>query len=160
MYRFPPFTLLNKSFRTQDHPGGQRNSNSPLVAGSTVVPTSTTSVCGPPLHHSVQPGLTVTTRVCLGWQVVPSARLEALMQNYQASLFFKEVSRLAATPRRSSTKRMTTGGFASLTGPQGKEFIHIVPQMATFCIMSLTLMAYHLKLSKDTGPSMDLKGLK
>ena len=38
---------------TKDHPGGRdSNSNSPLVAVTTVVPTSTTSVCGPPLHHS------------------------------------------------------------------------------------------------------------
>ena len=46
-------------------------------------------VCGPPSHHSVPPGPTVTTRVCLRWQVVPSARFEALMQHYQAARFSK-----------------------------------------------------------------------
>ena len=67
---------------TKDHPRGQGNSNSPLVAISTVVSTSTTSVCGPPSHYSVPEVPTVTTRVFLRWEVVPSARLKALMQHY------------------------------------------------------------------------------
>ena len=71
-----------------------------------MVPTCTTSVCEPPSHHSVPPRPTVTTRVCLGWQVVPSARLEALMQHYQAAGFSKEGSRLAASRRKPSTNRM------------------------------------------------------
>ena len=81
------FPLLNKSFRTKDHPGGRGNSNSPLVAVLTVVPTSTTSVCESPSHHSVPPGPTVTTRVCLRQKIIPSACLEVLMQNYQAAGF-------------------------------------------------------------------------
>ena len=118
MYRFPPFPLINRSFRTKDHPGGRGNSDSPLVAISTVVPTSTTSVCGPPSHHSVPPGLTVTTRVCLGWYVIPSARLEALMQHYQAAGFSKR-SQDSRQPLEDpeQTECITTGGFASLTGP-------------------------------------------
>ena len=35
-----------------------------------------------------------------------SARMEALMQHYQAAGFLKEVSKLAAAPRRPSTNRM------------------------------------------------------
>ena len=72
---FPPFPLLNKSFRelriTQEGEvilkpvGGHFNQ-------------------GPLSHHSVPPGLTVTTSICLGQQVVPSARLE-----YQAAGFSK-----------------------------------------------------------------------
>ena len=42
---------------------------------------------------SVQPGPTVTTGICLGWQVVLSACLEALMQHYKSRIF-DEVSRL------------------------------------------------------------------
>ena len=44
-HRFPCST---ESFRTKDHPGGLGNSNSPLVAITTVVPTSYSSVCRPP----------------------------------------------------------------------------------------------------------------
>ena len=33
---------------TRDHPGGRSDTNSPLVAVTTVVSTSTASVCGPP----------------------------------------------------------------------------------------------------------------
>ena len=64
---------------TKDYPLGRGNSNSPLVAVTTVVPTST-PVCGLPSHHSILPGPTVTTGICLGWQVIPFARMEALMQ--------------------------------------------------------------------------------
>ena len=63
--------------------GGQ--SNSPLVAVTIVVPTSTTSVCGTPSHHSILLGPTVTTVVCLSQKVIPSARIEALVQHYQAA---------------------------------------------------------------------------
>ena len=74
---------------SKDHPGGRGNSNRPQVAVSTLVPTSTTSVCRPPLHHSVPQGPIVTTGVCLGRQVLPSARLQALMQHYQAAGYGK-----------------------------------------------------------------------
>ena len=37
---------------------------------------------------------------------VPSARMEALMQPYQAAGFSEEVSRLGAAPRRPLTNRM------------------------------------------------------
>ena len=37
----------------------------------------------------IPPGPTFTTGICLGWRVVPSACLEALMQDYQAAGFSK-----------------------------------------------------------------------
>ena len=49
----------------------------------------------------------------------------------------------------------TTGGYALLTGLQGKDLIHLVPQLLKyplFCINFLILKACHLRLSKDTGP--------
>ena len=88
------------------HPGGRGNTKSPLVAVTTVVSTSAPSVCGPPWHHSLPPGPTVTIGACLRWQIVPSASMEALMQHYQAAGFSKEFSRFAAAPRRPSTNRM------------------------------------------------------
>ena len=45
---------------------GQRYSNSTLLAVITVVPTATTSVCGPPSHHSVPSGPPVTTDTVSG----------------------------------------------------------------------------------------------
>ena len=90
MYMFTPFPLLSKAI-----------TNSPLVAI-----TSTTSVCGPPSLLSIPPRSTVTAGICLEWQVIPSARMEALMQRYQAAGFSKEVSRLAAAPRIPSTNTM------------------------------------------------------
>ena len=41
-------------------------------------------------------------------KVVPSAHMEALMRHYKAAGFSDEVSRLAAAPRRPSTKRPST----------------------------------------------------
>ena len=65
---------------TQDHPGLRSDTNSPLVAATTVVFTSTTSVCGPPSLLSVPPGL--KPGVCLGQQVIPYGCWEALTQHY------------------------------------------------------------------------------
>ena len=100
------------SFRSHSealvHPGNRGNSHSPLVAESVVVSTLSSSLCGTP------PGLSLPSRssvpagseVCLGRKVVPSARMEALMQHYKAAGFSDEVSRLVAAPRRPSTNRM------------------------------------------------------
>ena len=76
----------------QDDPGGRDDTHSPLVAIKTVVSTLATSVCGPPSILSVQPRPSVTTGICLERQVVPSARMEALMLHYQAAGFSREVS--------------------------------------------------------------------
>ena len=92
MYMFPP--------------GWRDNFNRPLVAVTTMVPTSSLSVCGPPSHHSIPPGPTVTKLVYLGRQVVPSARMDAVMQHYQAAGFSEEVSRLAAAPTIPSTNNV------------------------------------------------------
>ena len=90
----------------QDHPGGRGDTNRPLVAVTTVVSTFTTSVCGPPTLLSILPRPVVTTGLYLERQVVPPARMEALMQHYQAAGFWREVSKLSAAPRRPSTNRM------------------------------------------------------
>ena len=49
--------------KAANHPRGRSDTNSPLVKVTTVVTTSTMSVCGPPCHHSVPPGPTVTKEV-------------------------------------------------------------------------------------------------
>ena len=104
---------------TTCHPGGQSNSNRPLVAITAVVPTPALTVCGQPSLLPIPPRSTVTTGIHLRHTVVPSALMEALMQHYQAAALSEEVSRLAAA----QIAYMTTGGFASLTGPQGRDLI-------------------------------------
>ena len=96
-----------------------------------MVSTSTTSLCGPPSLLSIPPGPIVISGICLDWQIIPSACLEALMQHYQAAEFFKEAPRLAAAPRRPSTNRVytTAGSFTLLTGLQDKELTCLVPQL-------------------------------
>ena len=94
-------------------------------------------VCEPPSDNPIPPRPTVTTGVCLGWQVVPSACMEALMQHYQAAGFSEEVSRLVAAPRRPSGNRITTiGGFTSLNGLAAGQGIDplgpTAAQIATF----------------------------
>ena len=90
------------------HPGGRSNSHSPLVAETVVVSTLTSSLCGSPpvLSLPSRSSVPAGSEVCLGRKVVPSARMEALMQHYKAAGFSEEVSRLAAAPRRPSTNRM------------------------------------------------------
>ena len=95
-----------------------------MVAVITMVPTGTTSLGGPPSHHSLSPG-PVTTWVGLRWQVVSSASMKALMQHYQAAGFLKEGSRLEDPKQAECTM---TVGFASLTGPRDKQLICWVPQ--------------------------------
>ena len=114
---------------TKNHSEGRSDTHSPLVAMTTVVPTSTMSVCGQ--SSSIIPYrwdlLSLQEYVSAG---IPSAGMEALMQHYQAAGFSKEVSRLAAAPRRPSTKYyVMTGGFASLTGSQKEELIRLVLQL-------------------------------
>ena len=90
LYSFPPFPLLAVSaiFSSPDPP---------VCVDQKLVPPV-------PLRPAV------SSRLHLGLEVVPSARMEARMQHSQATGFSEEVSRLAATPRR------TTGSFASLLG--------------------------------------------
>ena len=113
---------------TMDHIGGRSDINSPHWPSQPWFPH---------LLNSVLLGPTVTAGVCLGWQVMPYACMEALMQHYQAAAFSKDVSSLAAVPRRPSTC-MTTGGFASLTRAQDKQLICLVPQLLNhYSLLSL-----------------------
>ena len=98
----------------QDHSDRRVVTQSPLVTITTVVSTSTTSVCGPPTLLSIPPRPAVTTGIYLELQVVPSACMEALMHHYQAAGFLREVSKLTAAPRRPSTNRMMTTLVATL----------------------------------------------
>ena len=110
----------------QDHPDGRGDSHRPMVAVTTVV--STMTECGSPTILSAPQRPVVTTGLYLERQVVTSARMEALMQHYQAAGFSREVSKLAAAPRRPSTNRMYDDRwYASLTGPQGEDLIYLVP---------------------------------
>ena len=103
---FTPFPLLKSHSDAQDNPGGQGDTNSPLVAITTVVSTFIMSVCGPPTLLSIPPRPAVTAGIYLKWQVVPSACMEAVIQHYQAAGFSREVSKLAAARKRPSTNRM------------------------------------------------------
>ena len=115
----------------QDDPGGRGDTHSPLVAVTTMVSTLTKSVCGPPSIISISLRPTYKTGICLEWQVIPSARMEALMQYYLAVGFSKEVCKLAAAPRRPSINRMYDDrGYTLLNGSQGKDLIRLVPQLS------------------------------
>ena len=98
----------------QDHPDGRSNTNRPLVGVTTVVSTPATTEFGLSMILSVPQRPVVTTGLYLERQVVPSARMEALMQNYQAAGFSKEVSMLAAAIREPSTNRMYDDRLATL----------------------------------------------
>ena len=87
-------------------------------------------LCGPSSLLSVQPGPTVTTGKCLGWQVVQSACMEAPMQQYQkAGSLRRSLDSWQPLEDPQHTECTMTGGFASLTGPQDKELIRLVPQL-------------------------------
>ena len=112
MYMFPPFLLLSAQqshSEAQDHPDGRGDTHRRLVAVTTVVSTTATIECGSPSTIlTVLQRPFVTTGLYLKQQVIPSARMEALMQHYQAAGFSREVSKFAAAPtcRRPSTNRM------------------------------------------------------
>ena len=77
-----------------DEPDRRGDTHHPLVAVSTVVSTPATIECGSPA--------TVLS------VVIPFARMEALIQHYQAAGFSREISKFAAAPtcRRPSANRM------------------------------------------------------
>ena len=93
---------------TTCHPGSRSNTDSSLVANTPVVSTPTSTLCGSPSALSIlpRPAVTTGTEVHLRRKVIPSARMEALMQHYKATGFSDEVSRLAAAPRRPLTNRI------------------------------------------------------
>ena len=74
-----------------------------------------------------------------------------------SSKIFKEVFRLAAAPKRPSTDRIYDDRLLSFAHwATVQEIDPLGPtaaQITAFCIISLIFMAFHLKLSKDTGPA-------
>ena len=119
MHMFPPFPLLNKVIQKLRTSGGHHNHGFHIYY-----------ICVWTTHASFRSAETcchnrVISRVA---SCTICTHLEALMQHYLAAGFSKEVSKLTAALRRPSTNRMT-GGYASLTGPQGKDLIHLVPQL-------------------------------
>ena len=124
------FTVSSAHLEVQDHPDWQGDSYHPLVSVTTVVFTPATTECGSPTILSVPQRPVVTTGLYLERQFVPSACMKALMQHYQVAGFSKEVSRLAAAPRSPSRNRMYDDRcLRLLTGPQGKDLTHLVPQL-------------------------------
>ena len=100
------FPAQQSHSEAQDYPDEQGDTHRPLLAVTTVVSTPATTECGSPTILSVPQRPVVTKGRYLQRQVIPSARMEALMQHYQAAGFSKKVCRLAAAPRRPSTNIM------------------------------------------------------
>ena len=88
---------------TTSHSGQQDHSDSPLGLVSATVPHLIQLCVDQPRNLPYCRDSVVSAS---GPEVVPYARMEALMQHYQATGFSEEVSRLTAAPRRASTKRM------------------------------------------------------
>ena len=124
---FPPFPLLNKVIQklhaTQE---GEVFLITPLVANTAVVPTPTSNVCGP---LAVLPTFVVTTgaEVHLGW----NTQMEALSCSIIKQQDFQETS-LGLPQHLGDSQQiacMAASGFTSLTGPQFKVLIRLVPQL-------------------------------
>ena len=84
------------------------------------------------------------SEVCLGWKVIPFARMEALMRHYKAAGFSDEVSRLAAAPKRPSTNRIYDDRwlhFAPWAAGQG--FDPLDPTAAQIASFLFTLFNTH-----------------
>ena len=119
------------------HSGGRGSSCSLLVANSIVFSTSTTSLCGTPPSSSLPSGSSVPARseVRLGWKVVPSARMEALMRHYKAAGFQKRS--LGSRQPLGGPQPIactTIDGFASLDWAQDKGLIHLIPQLLVYSL--------------------------
>ena len=111
MYMFPPFLLLNKVI--------QKLRTTQMGEVILIAPWWPSQLWFPHLLRlsvdhllrfflSVLQRPFVTTGLYLKRQVIPSARMEALTQHYQAAGFSREVSKFATAPtcRRPSTNRM------------------------------------------------------
>ena len=122
---------------TTCHPGSRSDTDSSLLAITSVVSTPTSTLCGPPSVFPILPRSTVTTgtEIHLGRKVIPSACMEVLMQHYKAAGFL-EVSRLVAAHRRPSTNRMYDDRWLRFTHWAAREgFDTLSPtaaQIATF----------------------------
>ena len=141
---------------TTSHSGQQDHSDSPLGLVSATVPHLIQLCVDQPRNLPYCRDSVVSASVHRGPEVVPSARMEALMQHYQAVGFSEEVSRLTAAPRRASTNRMYDDRwlcFAYWAAEQG--IAPTAAQKATFLFSvfpSLKLMAFRLTWSKATDP--------
>ena len=106
----------------QEHPS---DTHRPLVAVTTVVSTPATIECGSPATIlSVPQRPFVTTGLYLKQQVVPSACMEALMQqDFQGrSLSLPQLLHVGDPPQIECTM---TGGYASLPGIEGEDLIRL-----------------------------------
>ena len=157
MYMFPPILLLNKIIQKLQVTQAAKVimiapwwSSQPWFPHLLSTPTTTVLSTPPRSTVSAVPG------IHLGWKVVPSARMEALMRHYKAAGFSDEMSRLATATRRPSTNRMYNDRWLHFSNWAIREgFDRLIPsaaQIAAFITHFLILMAYHLKLSKAIEP--------
>ena len=130
MYMFPQFPLLNKVI--QKLRSTQAEEGSPLVAESIVVSTSTRSLCGTPPSSSLPSGSSVPA----GSEYISDGKsyhLHALRLSCDTikQQVFQARSLGSRQPLGGLQPNVCTtiGGFASLDGPQGKDLIHLTPQL-------------------------------
>ena len=158
MYKYmfpPPFPLLSRlvqKLRTIQE--GEMILIGPLWPSQPWFPHLLRLCVEPPTLLSIPPRPAVTTLIYLEWQVVLSARMEALMQHYHAAEFSKEVSKLAAAPRRPLTNRMYDDRWLRFANwATGKGFDPLGPTAAQIVAFLFELFdTRRLRLSKDTGP--------
>ena len=123
------------------HSGGGSDPNSPMVTITNLVSTPASTLCG---SSSVLSIPATGTEVHLGRKVVPSARMDAVMQHYIASGFSEEVSRFAAVPRRPSTNRMYDDQWLCFTHwAAGQEFDLLSPTAAQITTFLYSLFDTH-----------------
>ena len=114
------------------HPGSRSDIDSSLVAVTALVSTPTSTLCGSPTVLSLPPRSTVLadSGINRGRKVISSARMEALMQTTKQQDF---QTRSLGLPQHLGDPRpiacKMTGGFASVTGPHGKDMIRLIPQL-------------------------------
>ena len=112
------------------HPSSRSDTNGSLMAVTAMVPTPTSTLCGLPTIFPIPSRSTVSGEpgIYLGWKVVPSACMEALMRHYKAAGFSDEVSRLAEAPRRPSTNHMYDDRWLRFTHwAARKNMIRLIP---------------------------------
>ena len=109
MYLFPPFPLLSKVIQElRSTQAAEVVLIAPWWPSQLLFPHLPRLCVEHPCVLSLPSRSSVPARseACLGWKVVPSARMEVLMRHYKAAGFSDEVFRLAAAPKRPSTNRM------------------------------------------------------
>ena len=78
-----------------------------MVAVSAMVwATPHTTMCGSTSHFTILQRSNVSSWVHFRWEVIPSAHMKALIQQYQAARYPEEVSRLEAAPTRVSLNKL------------------------------------------------------